>query len=250
MNRSFRQQLRAKKPLIGTFLTLASPETAEIIALSGVDWVFMDMEHGAFGILEVQRLLQAAGNCPAVVRVPSHDEVWIKKVMDTGPDGILVPHVNTPEETRHIIRCCKYPPLGRRSVGIARAQGYGMSFQDYMQNANDRVSVIIQIEHIDGVRNFDEIVQVPGVDAVFIGPYDLSGSMNKTGQVRDPEVEKAVETVRQKAAQADLPVGIFGVDADAVRSRIAEGYTLIACGIDAMFLGRAVSSMVQSLKSS
>ncbi|HHS13968.1 MAG TPA: 2,4-dihydroxyhept-2-ene-1,7-dioic acid aldolase [bacterium] len=249
MNRSFRQLLRAQKPLIGTFLSLASPEAAEIIALSGVDWIFMDMEHGAFGILEVQRLLQAAGNCPAVVRVPSHDEVWIKKVMDTGPDGVLIPHVNTPEQTRRIIRCCKYPPLGQRDVGIARAQGYGATFQNYIENANDQMAVIIQIEHIDGVRNIDEIVRIPGVDAVFIGPYDLSGSMNKPGQVRDAEVETAVETVRQSAADAGLPVGIFGVNADAVRSRIAEGYTLIACGIDAMLLGEAVSSMVKSLKS-
>jgi 2-keto-3-deoxy-L-rhamnonate aldolase RhmA len=249
VNASFRKKLSQKELLIGTLLTLPSPEVAEILMEAGFDWIFIDAEHGTHSLQDVQRILQAAqSRCPCVVRVPLKDEIWIKRILDTGPAGILVPHVNSAQDALDIMQMCLYPPQGKRSAGISRAQGYGMKSQEYMKNANREVVVVLQVEHIDGVRNIESIVAVPGAAAVFVGPYDLSGSMDKLGDVADPEVMECIEKVKTACDRSGLPAGIFGVDAEAVKPYIELGYTLIAVGSDTLFLGKEAQQTLRLLR--
>jgi 2-dehydro-3-deoxyglucarate aldolase/4-hydroxy-2-oxoheptanedioate aldolase len=245
----FKQKLKQKQPQIGTVQELASAEVTEILAGAGFDWIWMDMEHSAIDVPCMQRMLQAGQHlCACIVRSPSHDEVWIKKILDAGADGIILPLVNSAEEAEKIIQLCKYPPEGRRSVGLARAHGYGMSFQKYIDEANQTISIILQIEHIDAVNNIEAIVKVPGIDALIIGPYDLSGSMGKIGQVNDPEVQEQIEKVRQTCLNANMPMGIFTPNPEEVKTLIKKEYCLIAVGIDTMLMGKAVKEAIELSK--
>lgn len=244
-----KQKLKEKKPLIGMLQTLDSPEVTEILAGAGFDWIFVDLEHSTLDARSAQRILQAAaGNCPCVLRAPCHDEAWIKKLLDAGSAGILFPRVNSAEEAERIVRYCKYPPLGSRSVGLSRAHSYGLNFQQYVDTANDDIAVVIQIEDIRAVENIDDIVRVPGIDALFIGPYDLSGSMGKPGQVSDPEVMEKIELTRRKGLEAGLAMGIFTVNPEDVKGFIQKGYTLIAVDIDTSLLAKTVKKTLQLIK--
>jgi 2-keto-3-deoxy-L-rhamnonate aldolase RhmA len=140
---------------------------------------------------------------------------------------------------------CKYPPQGRRSVGLARAQGYGVNFNHYVQNANDNVAVIMQIEDIQAVNNIHDIVKVSGIDVLFIGPYDLSASMGKPGQVKDPEVVEKIETVRQTCLKAGIATGIFTADPKDVKGFVQLGYTVIAVGIDSASFAKKAAEIVK-----
>ena len=245
---TFRTRLLNHERLFGTMVTLPSPEAAEILAAAGCDWLFIDMEHSPLDFLTVQRLLQAAGSaCPGVIRVPRAEMVAIKKALDIGAAGIIVPQVNDPQTAADIVRWAKYAPQGERGVGIARAHGYGLETADYLGRANAETAVIIQIEHIDGVRQIDGILRVEGIDAVFIGPYDLSTSMGKMGQVADPEVIAAIAEVTTAARRAGKPLGIFGTTAGAVSAYAAQGFTLFTVGIDAMILATQVQALMTEM---
>ena len=247
---SLRKKLEVGEPIFGPVITLNCPEIAEIFTAVGFDWLFVDMEHGVLDIQGVQKILQATqGQCSCIIRAPSGEEVWIKKILDTGAEGILIPHVNTAEEARKVVEFCKYPPQGSRSVGISRAQGFGLQFQEYMNKANQNILVIIQVEHIKAVENIESIVKVPGIDAVFIGPYDLSGSMGKIGKVKDSEVLQKIDLVSTACIEAGLPLGIFGIDVDAVQPYINKSFTLIAVGVDTMFLGASAQKTLAKLRS-
>lgn len=247
---NFARRLRQNDVLLGTMLTLPSPEVAEIIGACGYDWLFMDGEHGALSTLDWQRVLQAvAGRSAGIIRVPANRERDIKKYLDIGADGIIVPQVNSAEQARQAVAWCRYPPAGTRGVGLARAQGYGRNFADYMENANENIAVIVQAEHVDAVRQIDEIVKVDGIDAVFIGPYDLSASMGRTGQVDHPEVVAAIERVGQACQLRNIALGYFGTTAESVRAYMDKGYNLICAGVDAGILASGAERILQQLKS-
>jgi 2-dehydro-3-deoxyglucarate aldolase/4-hydroxy-2-oxoheptanedioate aldolase len=249
MKTEFRKQLLGGRPLIGTLVTLPSPEIAELLATAGFDWLFVDLEHGALDPLCAQRILQAAGAfVPCLVRVPSLEEAWIKKCLDIGADGIILPHIMSAEEAERAVRLCKYPPAGQRSVGVARAHGYGRTFSQTVADANETVAVVVQIEHIRAVENIDAIAAVAGIDALFIGPYDLSASMNRTGQVDAPEVVEAIAAVRRRAQSAKIPLGIFAVAPETAAAYLDAGYTLVAVGLDTLLLLDAVRRMLPILK--
>jgi len=249
MNGSFRQRLENGDLLVGTIVSLPSPEIAEILADIGYDWLWVDVEHTTLTIPDVQRIVQATGGrCNCIVRAPSGDEVWAKKVLDTGAAGILFPHVNSADEAERIVRLCRYPPEGGRSVGISRAHGYGLTFQDYVDKANRSVSVILQIEDVEGVKNVESIVQVEGVDAILVGPYDLSGTMGKIGKVTDPDVQDEIEKVRKGCERAGMPIGIFGIDAEAVKPYIQRGFTLIGMGFDTTYLIKAAREALDEIR--
>ncbi len=249
MQEHFKEKLARQDLLVGTIVTLPSPEIAEIFCGAGFDWLFVDLEHSTLSIKDAQAILQAAApKVPCVVRIPSNDEVWIKKALDIGSSGIIVPQVRTAEEAQRAVRFCKYPPAGSRSVGIARAQGYGQKFQEYVATANDETAVIIQIEHIDAVKNLEKILDVSGIDCLFVGPYDLSASMGKIGDIVHAEVQDAISQVKKCAEKAKMPLGIFGASAEAVKPHIDNGYTLIAVGIDTLLLGNAARSIIAAVK--
>ena len=246
---NFTQRLRQNQLLVGSMLTIPSPEVAEMMSKCDLDWLFMDGEHSPLSILDWQRMIQAvAGRCACILRVPCSSEVDIKKALDIGADGIIAPQVKNAEQARQIVRWCKYPPAGERGVGLARAQCYGLEFSEYLATANDSLAVIVQVEHIDAVAKIDEIAAVEGLDAVFIGPYDLSASMNLTGEVDHPEVKAAIEKVRQACQSRKLALGYFGVSVESVQSSIALGYHLICAGVDAAFVTRGASEISQGLK--
>lgn len=251
MSTAFRKRLRQGERLIGTIVTLPCAPIAEMLSRCGFDWLFIDGEHGPLSAGDILPLLQAAQpHCPCVVRVASDADIHIKQALDLGADGIIVPLVNDAATAARVAACAKYPPLGRRSVGIARAHDYGDGFAAYVAEANDRVAVIIQVEHIEAVKHIDAILDVAHIDGVFIGPYDFSASMGKPGQVHDPDVKQQIETVRQACLRHHMAMGIFGVDAVAAKPFLDQGYTLIAVGMDTMLLGQAAKGVLSDLRTS
>jgi 2-dehydro-3-deoxyglucarate aldolase/4-hydroxy-2-oxoheptanedioate aldolase len=238
-----------KKTMIGTLLSISAPQVPELIAMAGFDWVFIDMEHSAMSLESVQNALQIMeGKILTIVRVPSNDEVWIKRVLDTGCDGILVPMVNSADEAKKVVQASKYPPEGRRSVGLARAHKYGASFKEYVVNANKDILVIIQCEHKDAVKNFDDILKVNGIDSVFIGPYDLSASMGLTGQISHPDIQASITMVKEKCRKAGMPYGIYSSGTDDMILEIKTGCTFLLTGVDSNMLLNSYYALLKKLK--
>ena len=156
MTWTFRKRLRAGELLLGSMVTLPSAAIAEILAEAGFDWLFIDGEHGPLETGDIVAILQAVGDRVAcIVRVPGAEEAPIKKILDQGAEGIIVPQVNTAEQAASVVRYARYSPAGSRGVGLSRAHGYGMRFQEYLQTANDRVAVIVQAEHARAVENIE-----------------------------------------------------------------------------------------------
>lgn len=249
MDDGFRKRLLAGDLLLGTMITLASPEVAEILALAGFDWLFVDAEHSPLDPLTAQRILQGAGReTPCLVRLPSREEAGIKKALDAGAAGIIVPMVNSADQAAEVIRMARYAPQGARGVGVGRATGYGHDLAAHLAGANAETAVVLQAEHIQAVENIETIIQVPGIDAIFVGPYDLSASMGKIGQVADPDVLAAITHVTEACRQAGIPLGIFGASAEAVRPYIARGFTLIVAGVDTLMLGGQARAILAALR--
>lgn len=249
ITKTFKDRLLARELLIGPLITL-SPDVAEILAGAGFDWLWLEMEHAPSDLQMIQRMLQAiGGRCPALVRVPWNDSVWIKRVLDLGCDGVIVPQITSAEEARAAVAACKYPPAGIRSVGIARAHDYGMQLQGYIDRANDDVVVVVQIEHVKAVNNIDSILSVQGIDAVVIGPYDLSASMALIGQVAHADVQGALTTIKKACAKHGVPVGVFTGDATAANAQIDSGCSLIALGIDVQYLWKAAQAALRDIAS-
>jgi 2-dehydro-3-deoxyglucarate aldolase len=251
MSAGFRQRLLRGDRLVGTLISLPSVELAEIAADAGADWLFLDMEHGALGPADVLKIVQAVREpCACLVRVPEARDMWVKKALDTGAAGIIVPHVDSAEEAARTVHWAKYPPRGGRSVGFSRANRYGARFQENVETANAETVVVAQVEHIDGVRKIDDILAVPDLDAVFIGPYDLSASLGKPGQIQAPDVREAIGAVVSACAGRKVPFGIFAAAPPAARQAAGEGYTLICAGIDIGLYAAAVAEMVGGLRRS
>lgn len=246
---NFRTRLINHERLIGTLITLPSPELAEICADAGFDWLFLDMEHGALGPDDVRGIVQAVGErCPCVVRVPATERLWITQVLEIGVAGLILPQLTSAEDVAQVISYAKYPPQGTRSVGIGRAHRYGAAFAEYLARANDDAAIIVQIEHVDAVKNVEAITNVVGVDAFLIGPFDLSASMNQPGNLTDPQVQEAIERVRSVMKARNIPLGIFSADLDGGRRALNEGYTVVPVASDALMLVRASQNAVQVLK--
>ncbi|MCF8062963.1 MAG: 2,4-dihydroxyhept-2-ene-1,7-dioic acid aldolase [Deltaproteobacteria bacterium] len=250
MDVRFRERIRARERLLGTLVSLDAPEIAELMRIVGFDWLFLDGEHTPLEAPSLQRLLQAAGpDLPCLIRVPAAAEAPVKKALDIGAAGVIVPMVNTAEDAEHVVRLARYAPRGTRGVGLGRAHGYGLRFRDYLEKANEGVSVVIQAEHALAVEQMEAIVRVDGVDAVLVGPFDLSASLGRPGEVEHPEVVAAIERITTVCRGAGMPLGIFGTDARAVRPYMERGYTLIVAGVDTMLLGDAARRLLEELRS-
>ena len=245
---SFRGRLIRRDRLIGTLLSLPSPELAEIASAAGFDWLFLDMEHGTLETEDILRMAQAVRNpCACLVRIPENREMWVKKALDAGTTGIIVPHVNSAEDAALAVRWAKYPPDGGRSVGFTRANGYGARFQEKVETANGETVVIVQVEHIDGVRAIEAILDVSGVDAVFVGPYDLSASLGKPGRIQDADVRESIRTVASACAVRKAPAGIFAQGIEASVQALEAGYTLVCSGVDVDLYARSAAAILREL---
>ncbi len=248
MFNNFRYRLNQGEQLIGTIVTLNDPSVVEILCKVGFDWLFIDTEHAPLDMTSVQFLLQAAGDVPCVIRVPSADEASIKKALDIGAAGIIVPQVNSAEQAEQIVQFSKYPPLGSRGVGIGRAHGYGLSFQKYLDNANDSVAIIVQAEHSKAVENIDSISKVEGIDAILVGPNDLAASMGKLGKTTDLKVLEAIDKITKACLAANIRLGFFGISAESLVKCSQTGYNLLVAGIDSLFLIDSARNILRKVK--
>lgn len=249
MANPFKTDLKNRKLLVGPLLTIPSTEIAEMMAHVGFDWVWLEMEHSPISLAQAQQMIQAiAGRCACLVRAPWNDTVWIKRILDLGCDGVIIPQIKSAAEAADAVRACRYPPEGVRSVGIARAQRYGMGLQTYVDQANHSLTVVVQIEHADAVNCIDEILGVDGIDAILIGPYDLSASMGLVGQVTHPVVQATVEKVRAACRQSGMPIGVFAADVHAAVRQMEQGCSLIALSTDALFLATAAQQGLDTLR--
>ncbi len=243
----FKTRLRNGDTLYGTLVSLPSAEICELLAEVGFDWLFIDAEHGAFNPQQAQGMLQAAAPVPCVIRVPVGEAVWIKKALDIGAAGVIVPQVHTAEQAAEIIRNCKYSPQGDRGIGIGRAHKYGIDFERYLQHANEETAVILQAESEQAIENIDDIVGLDGLDAILIGPYDLSASLGKPGEIDHPVVQDAINRVIDSCVSANVRMGFFGVTADAVLPYKQKGFTLLTTGVDAAFILKSANECLQSI---
>jgi 2-dehydro-3-deoxyglucarate aldolase len=249
MAHEFRARLQRREQLLGTMITLASAASAEVLAGLGFDWLFIDGEHGPLETRELLEILQAVSHKTAcIVRVPEAAELPIKRALDLGAHGIIVPQVNTAEQAANVVRWSRYAPEGARGVGLARAHGYGQSFREYLGAANREIAVIVQAEHVRAVENIEAIVRTPGVDAVLLGPYDLSASLGRTGEIEHPDVVKAIGRVTDVCSAAGIPLGYFGVTAAAVQPYAARGYTLLVAGVDTLYLANGAKALLKELR--
>lgn len=245
---SFRTRLLEGDLLVSTLISLPSPEIVELLSKANFDWLFIDGEHGPFTTLQMQRMLQSASNsCPCMIRVPSYDIVPIKQALDIGATGIIVPQIKTAEQARAAVQAAKYPPDGIRGIGLARAHEYGRSFTDYLASANEDTCVVIQAETSEAVDNIEEIVAVSGVDAILIGPYDLSANLGYTGIVNHHEVLAAIKKIEYACKAANVKLGYFGVSTQAVCPYIKKGFTLITIGVDSLFLQSSAQQIHEEL---
>ena len=252
--RSIKDKLSRGEVTIGSWMSMAHVSIAEILAGAGYDWVVVETEHTAIDVSEVLRLLIAIerGGSVPLVRLAWNDPIQCKAVLDSGAAGVIVPMVNTKQDAERAVAAAKYPPDGIRGVGLARAHRYGESFDEYVKHANEDSLVVVQIEHVDAVEKIDEILSVPGIDATFIGPYDLSMSMGLPGQLRHPDVIAARQHVLEATRARGLAAGIHLVHPDQAAADlpdyVASGYRFIALGTDILFLGDSCRALYGSAR--
>jgi 2-keto-3-deoxy-L-rhamnonate aldolase RhmA len=181
------------------------------------------------------------------VRIPEIEEGTIKRVLDAGAEGILVPMVRSADDVRRAVRFAKYPPAGVRGIAVERASAWGMNLKEYLEKANRETLVLPILENVDAADRFDEILEVPGVDGFFFGPFDFAASMGQLGVWNHPEVWDRIESMRKKAQARGVPLGIVGANPEEGRRRIQEGYRMIAIGIDALCMIRSLTDMMTAL---
>jgi len=247
VQRVFPERLRSGERLLGAVVTLATSSAAEILVHAGFDWLWIDMEHGALDLGVALGMIQARGSTPALVRAPANDPVWIKRVLDLGCDGVILPHVSDAAAARAAVDAAHYPPRGTRSFGVSRAHAYGARIDHAIRFASAETAVVVQVEDARAIERIDEIVAVPGIDGALVGPFDLSGSLGRLGETTHPEVVAAIERVAAACAARGVAAGIFAPSVEQARDYLRMGYRLIALGVDAMLLLHAGTELRRSL---
>jgi len=225
---------------IGSWIQMASSDVAEIMGKSGYDWIALDMEHGSFSYqaaADIIRVIELCGTVP-VVRVAQVSQKDIKQALDAGAKGLIYPMIDSADLLQQAIEWSLYPPEGNRGVGYCRANLFGKEFESYVRNESVKIFKVAQIEHINAVKNLGSILSVKGLDAIIVGPYDLSGSMNLAAKFEHPEFIKTLSNIKEKANEYRIPMGLHIVEPNIqiLEEKIKEGYLFIAYGIDAVFL--------------
>ena len=249
---NLKQKLQNQKLTLGSWITIGDPIIAEIMANSGFEWLTVDMEHSAITLDIAQNLIRTIELCGCIplVRVHKNDPFTIKRVMDAGAYGVIVPMVNSKEDAEKAVNAVKYPPEGNRGVGLARAQDYGFNFEGYKKWLEKESVVIVQIEHIDAIKNLKSILQTKGVDGFIVGPYDISGSMDIPGDFKNPEFQKNIKKIMEIAKEMKKTAGFHVIppDKSEVQKYIDLGYRFIAISLDTLFLGTMASNLTKEFK--
>ena len=250
---NLKDKLSKNELTIGSWLTIPNQAIIEILGTAGFEWLTIDMEHSPISIETILNLIgHIQGNgMQALVRVSKNEEVPIKRVLDAGADGVIVPMIKNREEAERAVGFVKYPPIGNRGVGLNRAQKYGTAFDTYQDWVKNKAVVIAQIEHIEAVTNLEEILSVEGIDGIIVGPYDLSASMGFPGQYDREDVKKALDQVDQITKRMKKPLGFHVINSDHSKTleKIEKGYTFLAFSLDFFFIGDKARQEMNLLKS-
>ena len=246
-----KRKLKNGQKTMGGFLQIISPVSAEIMSQCGFDWLIVDLEHAPGDFANLQAQLQAMNGSGVVpfARAPWNDMVAIKRTLDTGVMGVLIPYVNTREEAKAAVAACKYPPEGVRGVaGSPRAAGYTRNMMPYLTSANDEVVVMIAVETMEAVENLDEILSVEGLDGIFIGPVDLASSMGYLGDPTQPEVQQAIALIESKVLPSDKFLGTLAGNWDKAMKCFDKGYQWMVLMQDGVAIRNAGDKMVSSFR--
>ncbi|WP_280537743.1 aldolase/citrate lyase family protein [Halopenitus sp. POP-27] len=238
-----KQRFQTETNLVGAWLSIGHPTVAEVTATRGFDFVLIDTEHTTINLETVENMSRgvdaAEGDTETLVRVPSDDPVRIKRVLDIGVAGIMVPRIETAEAARDVVNAVTYPPNGMRGVASGRAATYGDAFQEYVETADEKITTVVQIETPTGLENVGEIAAVEGIDAVFVGPADLSANLGIFGEWDSDRLDAAIEKVVTAGDEAGIPVGTLVVDPDDIEMRVEQGFDFLIVGKDTSHLSAA-----------
>ena len=245
-----KEKLKRGEPTIGMWISTGNPLAAEILAHAGLDWLTIDMEHNPIDMDSMLNCFYAIGTTDTVpfVRVPSNDPTILKRVLDAGAHGAVIPDIRTPEEAERAVKACRYPPEGIRGVGNIRGQLYGGP--DYFERVNEETCVVLMIEDVEAVRRISEISSVPGIDVLFIGPADLAASLGLPGRANNqhPDHKAAVKRVLDTGKEFGIPVGLACAGPEEVNQRLEEGFQWLTVGSDARLLIAAAQAAVGAVK--
>ena len=234
-----RKKLKSGKQSIGSWMQIPNSSVAEIMGCSGYDWVAVDMEHGSMSLDQLPDLFRALelGKTLPLVRVSEGKSKECKEALDAGAGGVIVPMIESASQLENIRQNCCWPPSGKRGVAFHRANFFGGRFKDYLEEAQSPL-IVAMIETAKGMENIDEILDVKGLDAIIVGPYDLSASIGKTAQFESKEFLNALDKIYKSAKIKNIPLGIHVVEASRqeLQTRVDEGYQFIAFSIDSVML--------------
>ena len=237
--KNIRSKLQKGEFTIGSWIQLESPSSAEIIGNSKYDWVAVDLEHGSISISQLPNIFRALelGNTLPLARISEGNPNNCKRALDSGASGLIIPKIESKKQLEFLIMSCKWPPNGLRGVGFSRANLYGENFVNYKEEASQPL-VVGMIETKLGLENIKEILSVQGLDAILIGPYDLSASLGLTGEISHSKVEEAIDYILNCCIKFNIPAGIHIVDPSVkeIKNKIEKGYRFIAYSIDTVFL--------------
>lgn len=249
---SLKQKIKNREVTIGSWITIGDASVVEIMLQAGFDWLCLDMEHSAITLTEAQKLIRVIdlGGKPPLVRVSHNDPNVIKRIMDAGAHGVIVPMVNSKSEASLAVSAVQYPPRGTRGVGLGRAQDYGTGFDQYKKWVESESVVIVQIEHIKAVENLEAILSVEGVDGFLVGPYDLSASLGVLGEFEHPEMIKALDRIKTVSQKFSAVSGIHVIapKPELALAKIKEGFKFIAFSLDSLFLTETCRQNLESIR--
>jgi len=252
VNNRLRKIFAEGKAALGSFAACNSPDLVEILGIAGFDFIVIDNEHGPMGHESSQHLIRAAelrGMTP-IVRVPNAMESTILHTLDVGAHGIQVPQVNDPEIAQAVVNFSKYHPLGKRGVAFPRSADYGLTdLGSYFEYENSQTMIVTHCENVRGLENIEAVCRVPGIDVIFLGPYDMSQSMGITGQVNHPRIEEAAGKVLAAAKKYGKIAGIFVSTGAAARERAAQGFQYITVGMDTTLFAAKCKQEIEAFRS-
>ncbi len=246
----FRARLHGDEFLLGTWLTILDPTVPELMAGCGFDFLVADGEHGPVATTELVQMLIAARTAavPFLYRVGANEPVRIMHALDSGASGVVVPQVRTPADVERAVAWCRYPPAGLRGIAPRRASAYGRVTADYLNAANGLVTCCIQIETHEALDCLDDVLAVPGIDTVLVGPNDLAAAIGHTGDIDHPDVEAAMSRVLQRSGAFGVPAGIWTPNSEVARRRRAQGFRWVTVGVDYAFMLAGAEAAVRDVR--
>jgi len=243
-----KKKIKAK---IGTWITTYNPSALDVISKCNFDWICIDMEHSSITLEQLENLLNVLdkNRSTSFVRVSENNKTEIKKVLDLGANGIIVPMVNSALEAKNAVSYATYPPKGQRGYALARAQGFGYNLSDY-EKLSRRIKIVIQIETLKAINNLEEILKVKGIHSTLIGPRDLSGTIGKSGDYKNKKFTKALQKYEKLSKTNKVPMGIHVAfpETETLNKFIKKGYNFLALGTDMTFLGDSIREKIRKVK--